>query len=31
MKHVPIDGDTVMTARDLGITFADADDEDDEE
>lgn len=24
MKHVPVDGDTIMTARDLGITFADA-------
>ncbi len=25
MKYVPIDSDTVLTARDLGITFADAD------
>ena len=25
MKYVPLDGDTIMTARDLGITFADAD------
>ena len=25
MKYVPLDSDTVLTARDLGITFADAD------
>ena len=25
MKYVPVDSDTVLTARDLGITFADAD------
>ena len=25
MKYVPLDGDTIMTARDLGISFADAD------
>ena len=27
MKYVPVDSDTVLTARDLGITFADADTE----
>ena len=27
MKYVPINGDTIMTARDLGITFADADED----
>jgi 6-phosphofructokinase 1 len=25
MKYVPIDSDTILTARDLGITFAEAD------